>query len=100
MNKTIILKLGYLATAGMVALILFGVAAGVHAQTAQVTITGEINDTQQLVADGKIYDIAESPEGEDLVRNYISLKVKVIGVLQKGTEIDAIRVRSFEVVDE
>lgn len=72
----------------------------VHAQGDQVILTGEINDTFQLVADGKVFDIAETPEGDDLVRNYISKKVKVTGWLEKGPEIDVIRVRGFEVVDE
>ena len=72
----------------------------VHAQDDQVTLTGEINDTFQLVANGKLYDIAETPEGDDLVRNYISTKVKVTGWIEKGPEIDVIRVRGFEVVDE
>ena len=100
MKKTLRAKLGHLVIAGMAALLIFGVMTSVDAQSAQVTVTGEINDTQQLVADGKIYDIADTPEGNDLVRNYISLKVKVIGVLQPGDEIDAIRVHAFEVVDE
>lgn len=70
------------------------------AQGRQITLTGEINDTYQLVADGKVYDIAETPAGNDLVKNYISQKVKVTGMLTTGPEIDVITVRLFEVVDE
>lgn len=100
MKKTLKSKPGHLITAGLAAFLIFGALTIVNAQTAQVTLTGEINDTQQLVADGKIYDIAETPEGDDLVRNYISIRVKVTGVLQKGAEVDVIIVRTFEVVDE
>jgi hypothetical protein len=80
--------------------LLTGVAPVVLAQGEPVTLVGEINDTYQMVANGRIYDIAETAEGDDLVRNYVSVKVKVIGMLQKGEEIDIVTVRSFEVVDE
>jgi hypothetical protein len=80
--------------------LLSGGAPVVLAQGEPVTLVGEINDTFQLVANGLIYDIAETAEGDDLVRNYVSVKVKVIGTLQKGEEIDIVTVRSFEVVDE
>ena len=82
------------------AVVLFAMTIFAQAQSEQVTLIGEINDTFQLVADGKIYDVAQTPEGDDLVNNYISMKVKVIGVLQKGTEIDIVSVRAFEVVGE
>lgn len=82
------------------ALVLLGGAPTVRAQGEPVTLIGEINDTYQLVANGNIYDIAETPEGDDLAKNYVSVKVKVIGTLQKGEEIDIVTVRSFEVVDE
>jgi hypothetical protein len=75
-------------------------AAFAQAQGTQITVTGEINDTYQLVANGKVYDIAETPSGNDLVKNYISRKVKVTGSVQSGTEIDVITVHDFEVVDE
>jgi len=77
-----------------------GDVANAAEQSKQVTLTGEINDTHQLVADGKIYDIHPTPAGDDLVLNYISQKVKVIGTLRTGQEIDVITVRGFEVVGE
>jgi hypothetical protein len=80
--------------------LLSGGAPVVLAQGEPVTLVGEINDTYQLVANGRIYDIAETAEGDDLVRNYVSVKVKVTGLLQKGEEIDIVTVRTFEVVDE
>ena len=76
------------------------VAGPVVAQANLVTLIGEINDTNQLVADGEIYDIADTPEGEDLIRNYISVRVKVIGTISDGEELKIIRVTSFQAVDE
>jgi hypothetical protein len=81
-------------------LVLLGGAPAARAEGEPVTLIGEINDTHQLVANGQIYDIAETPKGDDLMKNYISVKVKVIGSLQKGEEIDIVTVRSFETVDE
>jgi len=66
----------------------------------EVTLIGEINDTNQLVADGEIYDIADTPAGDDLVKNYISARVKVIGTITDGEELKIIRVTSFQEVDE
>lgn len=77
-----------------------GAVTGALAQNNEVTLTGEINDTYQFVADGKIYDIAETPTGDDLVKNHISEKVKVYGTLRPGEELDVITVHSFEVVAE
>ena len=70
------------------------------AQDQKVTLIGEINDTNQLVADGEIYDVADTPEGDDLVKNYISARVKVIGTITDGEELKIIRVMSFQVVGE
>ena len=71
-----------------------------HAQTETVTLVGEINDTHQLVTHDEIYDIADTPLGDDLVKNYVSAKVEVTGTVQPGEEQKIIRVKSFKVVDE
>lgn len=85
--------------AALAAMAIIGMTA-MPAHAAEVTLIGEINDTYQLVADGQIYEIAETPAGEDLVRNYISLKVKVVGTVSSEGEVPTITVRSFEPVDE
>jgi len=69
-------------------------------QAKEVTLIGEINDTNQLVADGEIYDIADTPLGNDLAQNYISIKVKVIGTVRPGEELPIITVSAFEVAEE
>lgn len=63
-------------------------------------LVGEINDTGQLVAEGDIFDIEPTDLGNDLVQNFISLKVEVECTIREGEELKIIRVRSFQVVDE
>lgn len=76
------------------------VAGPVYSTSEKVTLVGEINDTQQLVAEGEIYDIEPTPLGEDLIQNYISIKVKVECTVREGEELKIITVNSFQAVDE
>ena len=70
------------------------------AQAEKVTLIGEVNDNQEVVADGQVYTVGESAEGDDLVLNYISQKVKVIGRVHENVDGKIIIVEFFEVVDE
>lgn len=67
---------------------------------AEITLIGEINDTQQLVADNQIYDVGPGELGDYLVTKLISQKVKVVGevVERDGTKI--IIVKNYTVVEE
>jgi hypothetical protein len=65
-----------------------------------ITITGEINDTYQIVSDGEIYEVDDTPQGDDLVKNYISRKVKVTGKLRIEGDMRIIAVTAFEVDEE
>lgn len=67
---------------------------------AEVTIIGEVNDTQQIVADKQIYEVGENTLGNDLVKNYISERVKVTGFITEKDDMKIITVTSFEVVPE
>ena len=71
-----------------------------HAKSDVITLVGEINDTGQLVAEGDIFDIEPTELGYDLIKNYISLKVKVECTIREGEEMKIITVRSFQVADE
>ena len=71
-----------------------------QAKSEVVTLVGEINDTGQLVAEGDLFDIEQTAAGDDLVQNYISMKVKVEGTVREGEELKIITVKSFQVVDE
>ncbi|MGW8301304.1 MAG: hypothetical protein ACWGNO_04505 [Desulfobacterales bacterium] len=65
-----------------------------------ITIVGEVNDTQQIVAEGQIYEVASTPMGDDLVLNYIAVKVKVTGTIQEKEDMKIITVKSFDAVPE
>ena len=65
-----------------------------------VTIIGEVNDAQQIVANNQLYEVAENALGDDLVYNYISERVKVTGSVEEKDDMKIITVMSFEVVPE
>ncbi len=66
----------------------------------KVTLVGEVNDNQEIVTEGQIYTVGDSAVGDDLVRNYISQRVKVVGRIVESEEGKVIIVESFEVVEE
>ena len=66
----------------------------------KVTLVGEVNDNQEIVAEDQIYAVGDSAVGDDLVRNYISQRVKVVGRIVEGEEGKIIIVEFFEVVEE
>ena len=66
----------------------------------KVTLVGEVNDNQEIVAEDQIYTVGDSAVGDDLVRNYISQRVKAVGRVVEGEEGKIIIVDSFEVVEE
>jgi hypothetical protein len=80
------------------------IAAPVAANT--VTLVGEVNDNQQIVADNEIYEVAHNAVGDDLVLNYVAQKVRVVGQLKnvgqsdQSDEYKIITVESFEIVEE
>jgi hypothetical protein len=65
-----------------------------------ITIVGEVNDTHQIVADGKIYEVAVTEKGDDLVMNYVAEKVEVTGTVEEKEDMIIITVKSFRVVPE
>jgi hypothetical protein len=66
----------------------------------KVTLLGEVNDNQEIVAEDQIYTVGDSAVGDDLVRNYISQRVKVVGRIVEGEEGKVIIVEFFEDVEE
>jgi hypothetical protein len=66
----------------------------------EITIVGEVNDTYQVVADGHIYEVASTPLGDDLVKNYMAVKVKVTGTVEEKEDMKIITVKSFKAVPE
>ncbi|MGD9326239.1 MAG: hypothetical protein PVG26_19625 [Desulfobacterales bacterium] len=66
----------------------------------RVTLVGEVNDNYQIVADNQIYEVDNTVVGDDLVRNYMAFRVKVIGVLKEKNDLKIVTVESFEVIGE
>ena len=65
-----------------------------------ITIVGEVNDANQIVADGVIYEVDDTPQGNDLLTNYISQKIEVTGNLRIEGDMRIIAVKSFKIVKE
>ena len=65
-----------------------------------VTIIGDVNETNQIVVDGAIYEVDDTPVGDDLVKNYIHQKVEVIGKLSIEGDMRIIAVKSFKIVEK
>ena len=65
-----------------------------------ITIVGEVNDSNQIAVGEEIYEVDDTPQGDDLVKNYIGQKVKVTGKLRIEGDMRIIDVTKFEVVKE
>lgn len=78
--------------------ILFVITA--PALAGEITLIGEVNDNYQLVAEGQVYEIADTPKGNEMAENFISVKVKVTGTVEDGGEMKTITVEKFEVMPE
>ncbi|MCG6905240.1 MAG: hypothetical protein LJE63_01345 [Desulfobacteraceae bacterium] len=65
----------------------------------QVTLTGEINDSYQVVADdGQTYEVADNEKGNELVLNHIGERVKVSGSVEEEDDVKILTVSSFEIL--
>ena len=67
---------------------------------AEVSIVGEVNDNYQIVANGQIYEIADTPKGNELAENHISAKVKVTGNVEERDEMKIITVSDYQLMAE
>ena len=63
-----------------------------------VTIVGEVNSSNQIIAEDEIYEVDDTPQGDDLVKNYVGQKVKVTGKLRIEGDMRVLDVTKFEVV--
>jgi len=63
-----------------------------------ITIVGEVNHANQILSDGNIYEVDDTPQGDDLLKNYIGQKVKVTGKLRIEGDMRIIDVTGFQVV--
>jgi hypothetical protein len=63
-----------------------------------IKIVGKVNDVNQIIVDGEIFEVDDTPEGNDLVTNYISRKVEVTGKLRIEGDMRIIAVTEFKIV--
>jgi len=90
----------YIAVAVLVCVILFNINLSPPLATDIVTIIGEVNETNQIVVEGDIYEVDTTPVGDDLVKNYIHQKVEVSGKLSIEGDMRIIAVKSFKIVEK
>ena len=65
-----------------------------------ITIAGVVNGSNQIIVEGEIFEVDYTPQGEDLVKNYIGKKVKVTGKLRIEGDMRILEVTKFEMVRE
>lgn len=65
-----------------------------------VTIVGEVNDANQIISDGEIYEVDDTPQGDNLVKNNIGKRVKVTAKMRIEGDMRILDVTAFEVVEE
>ena len=88
----------YIAVAVLVCINVFNINLSLPLATDIVTIIGKVNETNQIVVDGAIYEVDGTPAGDDLVKNYIHQKVEVSGKLSIEGDMRIIAVKSFKVI--
>jgi len=69
-----------------------------HLLASEITVVGVVNDSNQIVAEEVIFEVADTPQGDNLVANYIGKTVKVTGKLNIEGDMRIIAVKSFEVI--
>ena len=90
----------YMVVAVLVCVIVFNINLSPPLATDIVTIIGEVNETNQIVVEGDIYEVDDTPVGDDLVKNFIHQKVQVSGKLSIAGYMRIIAVKSFKIVEK
>ena len=65
-----------------------------------ITIVGEVNDASQIMSDGEIYEVDDTPQGDDLVKNYMRQKVKVTGKMRIEGDMRILDVTKIDVIKD
>jgi len=66
----------------------------------EITITGMINDTYQIVADnGTVYEVADTDMGNDLLNN-VGKTVEVMGEVFEEDGVKVINVKSYKILEK
>jgi hypothetical protein len=84
---------------GILALALVAFFAGPALSGDAMTITGTINADNQIVTDdGKIYDVADTEKGGEVIE-MIDKKVKATGTVEEGEGKMKISITEYEVIE-
>ena len=89
----------FMAVVVLVCVTVFNINLSPPLATDIITIIGEVNETNQIVVEGDIYEVDDTPVGDDLVKNYIQQKVEVSGKLSIEGDMRLIAVKSFKIVE-
>ena len=85
---------------GLMVCLLVTMGAGMAVSQEAMTISGTINDDDQLVDEsGQVYEIADTDQGVALLEN-IGKKVTVTGTVEDTADAKTIMVKSFKVLEE
>lgn len=70
------------------------------ALAAEKIVVGQVNDNYQIVANGQIYEIANTATGGELAENHVKAKVQVRGTVEERDDMKIITVISYKVLSE
>jgi hypothetical protein len=80
--------------------VLIAILSTIAVAAENVTITGTVNESYQIVDDsGTVYDVAESEKGNEVIE-LIGKKVQIIGTVVDDDGTRVVTVVSYTVVDE
>jgi len=80
--------------------VIFSIVSAGWALAGDITLTGEVSDNYEIVADNQIYAIADTEKGRELVDNYISARVRVTGTVEEVDDMKIITVISYEILSD
>jgi len=87
-------------TAGIICVFSFLLICSNPVFAEDVTITGTINDSYQIVTDnGIVYEVADTDMGNDLL-NHVGKTVKVIGEVIEEDNVKIIDVTSYTIMEK
>ena len=87
-------------TAGIICVFSFILICSNPVFADEITITGMINDTYQIVADnGTVYEVADTDMGNDLL-NHVGKTVEVIGAVVEEEGVKVFNVKSYKILEK
>lgn len=93
------MKVKKLHIVAILAVLLLAVGMAAPVLAGQMTITGEVNDANQIVtSSGDVYEVLESEKGAELAAN-IGKTVEVQGMVEESDGLKTIDVASFKIIE-